>query len=201
MLTEWGFGFHQVAVGQAVNNPPAGVDPLTSEANATLTASGRPVVGSRGPLAFMLHVDRGNGGKTYTVSLDATQEGTELVERLRQALFVAAGVADVTTLAQVTGLSVGMDGNKLQIRATPNRSLGDDGKVKPARMELTVKTPNTVVAGGEGNFASFEELKVSSGANTFVFGNDYWERASGLALELPRGYPSSMCWPGIDRAS
>ena len=171
VVTEWGFGFHQTSQGQTVAKPAVG-EPISAEADADLLACGAVRLGHQiSPLSFRLWVDRGDGAKVYDLTLPAA------------AYNKAAGAMEVLNdrLGNLAGLYAWVDDDgKLGITARPNGTLDDNGKIIPAKIELTVKAPNTVVAGGEGNFGNFEKLNVSSGANTFVFGNDYWGGTSAL---------------------
>ena len=58
-------------------------------------------------------------------------------------------------------------------------------QVKGATIELTAKAQRTVAIASE-NFENFEEIKVSRGGNTFLFGNDYWGGGSALMLRRRR---------------
>jgi hypothetical protein len=124
------------------------------------------VIRLTGDLNFLLWVDWGDGVIVRPVTLEKGDYST------------AAAVAD--TLSQklnvpqisVKVVKIGLlGGDGLQITATPAVSC-------QARMELAVKARNTVVAGlGDGTgFENVEVIKPGSGANTFVFGNDYWHK-------------------------
>ena len=48
-------------------------------------------------------------------------------------------ITDAAKLNSIAGLSVGIKGDKLQVVATPDGTLDDNGKIKPAKIELSVK--------------------------------------------------------------
>ena len=116
-------------------------------------------------------------GGEYSQRVDLVHELTRALTEAVQPMSLAdAGLSvRVTTEFWPSQIYV------LQITAKPDGSLDDKGQVIPAKMEFTVQAPNTVVAGGEDSwaiyagtketsFASFEKLKLSSGANTLCLG-------------------------------
>ena len=70
-----------------------------------------------------------------------------------------------------------------------NNSVGGDGKVIPAKMELTVQGSNVIGVNGNSNFEHFDALELGDGANTFVFGNNYWGGGSSIGNNLIQTIP------------
>ena len=136
-----------------------------------------------GPAARRLGwVDRGDGPEVHKLIVATVPNPT--VDALRDALRLAVNVSSARSFVTVDVV----DG-KLRLTALPNGSLDDQGKVIPATMELTVNSSNTIVAGGESpslltgsligggtkSLKNVETFNASTGANTFLFGNDYWD--------------------------
>ena len=183
VVTEYGFAFHQAAEGTngfITNNI------WPDSTNAVLTAFEKPQKPADGysALDLRLWVDRGSGPVVYDLTLpamDSDSDIADVIDQLELALVAAVpGVANKTELQDEAGLIVEVKGRflglldrgKLQIIATPDLTLTDGGKIKPAKLELTVKAPNTIVA--DTDFKQITNIKLGEGANTFVFGNDYW---------------------------
>jgi len=188
VVTSWGFGFHQEA---------AGSNALLGSTDARLTAHAAPT--TYGRFDFLLRVDRGDGAQIFDVSVDPAPASVDAARAaLERALADAVVGSDYgygeksTTEATLAaaGLKVEVSGGKLQIVATANGTLEQgllSTHVIPARMELTVKGANTIVA-SNGSFENLETIKLGDGANTFVFGNDYWGGGSS-ALSLAQALP------------
>ncbi|MBL4898920.1 MAG: DUF4347 domain-containing protein, partial [Colwellia sp.] len=189
VLTEWGFGFHQTAQGSS------GQSTITDDTSAVLTATSTPngwLPGYSNELAALsltLWVDRGEGEKVYDIKLPSgtyastTERKTALINALYKAVIPAGTSTDLTvqqskiaefglSVSEETTLTVGT--GKLQIIASSSGLKDDNGKIEAARIELTVNGSNTVVVGGENNFSSVESIKLGDGAQTLLFGNDYW---------------------------
>ena len=216
IVTQWGFGFHQSNKGTKAVTGGAALGALNNaELIAYGTPDSPTATVSYEAFTFLLRVDRGSGGIDYSVALPGgnytlEQSKNVLARAVYKAVFNAdapgvataeLGSTEAQKLEQV-GLSVDLSTNILdghlpstkflRIVATPNGAL-DNGtfgafhKVIPASLELTVNKPNTVVAGGD-NFEELEDIKLGDGANTFVFGNDYWGGGSD-ALSVAQAIP------------
>ncbi|MGD8475608.1 MAG: matrixin family metalloprotease, partial [Burkholderiales bacterium] len=196
IVTQWGFGFHQEASGSTLS---------LSNATAALTAFAKPT--EYGQFDFLLRVDRGDGAEIFDVSVNVGANATneQALAAIESALAKAVTESNYGYETKATakdtlaaaGLSVrftdptlGVGGGKLQIVASANGTI-EKGLISthyvPAKLELTVKSANTIVAGGD-NFEGVDKIKLGDGANTFVFGNDYWGGGSD-ALSLAQALP------------
>ena len=197
MLMQLGFGFHQEAVG-------GGILP-TSTTSATLTAIRGPLVeagNASSAFTLVLRIDRGSGPQVYTATVAATttkanDTTAQVAEALRSAIVkglkeaakdAAGGTVDLTTRGisvAVTTPTLGVGGGKLQITVAADNTLDAAGKVIPASAQMTVVggggvTPGTVVSAND-SFENVEKIELGSGAQSFVFGNDYWGVQSAVA--------------------
>jgi hypothetical protein len=216
VLTTWGFGFHQAAIGTK-----GLMVPTLQSRDAALIAYGTTSPTDKTEykdLNVLLHTDRGDGASRYVVTLTGGNYTLEEAKNaLGVALYNAAKVRDLlgkhtpipttsssllnTTqaadLLKETGLSVELVRNGLgglltstkflQIKVTANGSKDDDGYVIPAKIEMSVQGANTIVSAGS-NFENIDKIKISAGANSFVFGNDYWggtQKVYSVAQAIP----------------
>lgn len=197
VLTQWGFGFHQEASGSTL--PGRSRNAVLTAISApqpelvTTTAVAPTTSNTYAAFSFLLRVDLGDGAEVYdvTVPADTYADPTALASALgsRLTLAVSAAPAKHTNLADA-GLAVTAVGGKIRITATANGTLETDGDIVPAQIEMTVggslstTTGNTfgnTVVSGENSFGDLESIKLGSGGQTFVFGNDYWGGQSKLA--------------------
>ncbi len=171
VVTELGFGFHQRHQGEAgTDGGNARIVAIEAIEDGTKTYS---------EINFQLWVDRGNRRQVFSINFAGGEfNRAELKDQielaLHQGVFDRAPASDSTAASELqqVGLSVDTSENFLRITATPNGTRSD-GALVPAEMELTVAQSHTVVAAGE-NFNALEKIQLGDGANTFVFGNDYW---------------------------
>ena len=184
--TELGFGFHQYATGVATVPNIDGSIPEASK--AVLKAPYAPSKTFK-KITYRLWLDQGSGGKTYNVTIplkDTDQNITEVASLFNAALPKDANNDPIVT-AKVYKPPFGS--KKIQLTAMSNNSVGGDGKVIPAKMELTVQGSNVIGVNGNSNFEHFDALELGDGANTFVFGNNYWGGGSSIGNNLIQTIP------------
>ncbi|MFN6399407.1 MAG: DUF4347 domain-containing protein, partial [Planctomycetota bacterium] len=215
VLTTWGFGFHQAASG---TKGLLGFITQSRDASLIAYGTLPTTSTAYEKLNFLLHTDRGDGASDYVVKLPSGSFTLEDMKGvLGAALYNAAEVPAAnggshvpiaytpTSLTETlaaellkeTGLSVELVTNVLgghlpstkflQIKVTANGSKDDDGYVIPAKIEMSVQGANSIVA-ASSNFENIDEIKISAGANSFVFGNDYWggtKKVYSVAQAIP----------------
>ncbi len=195
VLTESGLAFFQSAIGN----------------NAVITAPAAfPENGITEDLYLIVNIDQGNGAKLYTIKIPA-YDGTVKVTRtnlLTKILWVEGttstvfGPIDNSILTLEWDTTLGVNNNKLKITALASGTKDIKNNVIPATIEIAARAANTLVCGnnvaawspGEpfneenyreqiGNWNNIEEFTPSMGANTFVFGNDYWSEGASWSLK------------------
>ncbi len=166
VITESGFGLHQVSTSDGTKAIIEAVGQLPKDSGGNIVTSG--------PIDMLLWVDRGDGPEVHELVLEELEPTSSVSTSLRKRI----SASETIPLSNVDGITVFVVNGRLKIEVTAEGTRDASGNVVAAQAEIAVKAPNTVVAGlgAKKGFENIEAIKTSSGANTFVFGNDYWQQ-------------------------
>ena len=195
LVTELGLGLYQADTGKSGKT-------IAADAKAVIQSYG--AIPEKGKLTQDLHLilrmDRGAGVRQFQVDILAADtalltDRAGLLVVVRKAIAGALGITDPDPTARLKS-EFGIEVNLVKIASLgsgiPRLSLVKDtleitlepsekdasGKFLPAFLELTAKTAGGVVA---PTINYLEQITPSFGANTFLFGNDYWSNHSSAA--------------------
>ncbi|MCA9138139.1 MAG: hypothetical protein KDB00_15315, partial [Planctomycetales bacterium] len=205
VVTKVGFGLHQSAMGTPNLETQNGSGVPQDESNAILkavvplaTETAAPTVDDglfrlQHALSLAIYIDLGSTKRRIDFTLPADGYGNRqtvqnaFIDEVYRSIGGPEGQSlqgRINWLENEIGLRielvkqhVGSAVNTLQITALADGTRDVLGNVMPAQIALTANVANTVVAGSSSasSFGNVEQLIPSTGANTFVFGNEYWQ--------------------------
>ncbi len=186
VVTQSGFGFYQTAKNSTI--------PFSNDESVITALTAATFVGNE--FRLLVRIDQGEGAKVQEVYVPAWTTVDDLVTKLQDALtrvFEATVTGtDRTILVSKTNSVLG--GGTLTVTVKPK--VANEAGTFSTQIDMVFVTTmksdlsppaaadkafRTIVAGAE-DFRETEKFTLGTGANTFLFGNDFWGTAGSTWL-------------------